>query len=184
MYVLSSSGSRALIVGQAPAKLDDPTRPITGKTGRRLAGYMGFFEDEQDLFEGAFDRANLLDCYPGKQGKGDAFPREEAQRGAISLYIDRLGPVSCKYDWLLLLGRNVARCFAQQLKPWMEWETWMPQGLRVAVFPHPSGVNRWWNEEANRVAASMFLRDWRREIHERQWAEASVLDRGATRQGG
>lgn len=31
--------------------------------------------------------------------------------------------------------------------------------LRVAVVPHPSGVNRWWNEPANVEAAGRFLRE-------------------------
>jgi len=57
--------------------------------------------------------------------------------------------------WVLLIGQGVARAFGVQagLLEWVERE-----GAWLAVVPHPSGVNRWWNELRNVERAAAFLR--------------------------
>ncbi len=179
-WIMQKGISNALIIGQAPAQHDDPSQPITGRTGRKLASLMDMSFEE---YQCTFDRANLLDEWPGRRnmGVGDAFPLEEVRRSAYSLWSTYLGVTSCQYDWVLLLGRAVENAFGgRKPMPWMKWELIMPQAMKVAVLPHPSGVNRWWNETANKRAAKRFLRDWRVQV-EGQKTEANVLDRGFTR---
>ncbi len=177
MFVLNETGSNALIVGQAPAKNDDPLRPLCGKSGRRIAEMMGDFPNliptHHDIMMATFDRANLLDYWPGSaSGKGDKFPMDEARREAAALWDHCLGFTTCRYDWLLLLGRNVQRAFRQS-DPWMEWRLMMPQALQIAALPHPSGVNHWWNDETNTALAAEFLSDWRKTV-ERQRTTTDV----------
>lgn len=56
---------------------------------------------------------------------------------------------------VVFLGKAVAAAFgvrANSLR-WVEH-----RGMTVAVLPHPSGVNTWWNNPDNRAAASAFMR--------------------------
>lgn len=48
-----------------------------------------------------------------------------------------------------------ARRRARRLYPWEDH----PEGFRVAVIPHPSGVNHWWNEPANRRRFRRFVEE-------------------------
>lgn len=51
---------------------------------------------------------------------------------------------------------------------------WLP--ATVAVFPHPSGVNRWWNEPENVASAAAFIRECM-EVAERRrcWLEDGTV---------
>ena len=57
--------------------------------------------------------------------------------------------------FVLFLGRKVAEAFGFDFRRlgylWWDGET------ECAVVPHPSGVNRWWNDWHNRTEASAFL---------------------------
>lgn len=53
---------------------------------------------------------------------------------------------------LLLLGTKVCAAFGIERPEWLEWYAralWTP----MIAFPHPSGLNRWWNDPANAEAA-------------------------------
>lgn len=89
---------------------------------------------------------NLLAEFPGKSGKGDAFPIALARARAARM---RLG------GEVVLLGRHVARAFGAQGAPFLEW--FDLRGAWAAVVPHPSGVNHWWNDPANTNRAAVFL---------------------------
>lgn len=97
---------------------------------------------------------NLLDKFPGKEGKGDVFPIEEARKGAIELLMTgafATAPV-------VLLGENVARAFNFRPGSYPLLRL-MPCGVSrhgLAFCPHPSGVSRWWNEPANVEQARAF----------------------------
>lgn len=74
---------------------------------------------------------------------------------------------------VILLGTNVAECFGlkREAYEYLEWSAepyehcgvagFRCSGSRLpfswAVLSHPSGRNRWYNEEANRLAAAEFL---------------------------
>lgn len=95
--------SRVVIIGQAPSRLSDPSEPLSGNSGRRLASLAGLSLPE---FLDRFERRNLLDAWPGKAGKGDAFVRAgEARALAESL---RAGLATRR---VVLLGTAVARAF-------------------------------------------------------------------------
>ena len=148
-YILVKQSSPVLIVGQAPAKNDHPSNPISGRTGRKLAMLMDLTFEE---FLDTFDRANLLSRYPGKDGKGDAFNPHAAERNARLLLsenqIDR-------YRHILVLGKNVAKAFGYRTDEYMKWQTFSRPF--TAILPHPSGINRWWNDKRNHEAAKQFL---------------------------
>ncbi len=134
----------AEIVGQAPGPRGLKGRPLEGGASRKFAGLAGVSEDE---FWRLFRTRNVLPRFPGKNGKGDAFPIDEARRRAASMRF-RAGRV-------ILLGQGVARAFGVRAPPL----TWRRVGRReFAVVPHPSGVNRWWNDPKNVRRAKRFLR--------------------------
>ena len=144
---------RLVLIGQAPGPRSGP-RPFDGRSGDRLATYMGM-DGRLDLFA-RMECLNLLRSYPGSTGgKGDRFPRSRAMTAARRL-LGRLEGCS-----VLLAGKNVAAAFRVR-SDYLAWEDHVAGG-RFAVIPHPSGVNHWWNDEANRHKfrgwADMVLRE-------------------------
>jgi uracil-DNA glycosylase len=131
---------RLLLVGQAPAR-NCGKRAFDGRSGDRLAAYMGL--DGRDELLARLECLNLLRRYPGSAGpKGDVFPRGKARGAARRLLRSLAG------RQVLLAGKNVAEAFQIQ-DDYLVWGD-HPEGFRFAVIPHPSGVNHWWNDEANR----------------------------------
>jgi hypothetical protein len=57
---------------------------------------------------------------------------------------------------LLLLGRKVCHAFGIERPEWLEWYRSALWGPMIAV-PHPSGLNRWYNDTENRRAATKLL---------------------------
>jgi hypothetical protein len=132
------------IVGQAPSRrLNERALDCPG-SGDRLAALCGIPRAEML----ARCRAvNLLARWPGKSGKGDGFDMRAARRAASKM---RMRGV------VLLLGWNVARATGSQSRTYLEWHRL--RGALAVVFPHPSGVNRWYNDRANKRRAARFLR--------------------------
>lgn len=145
---------KPLLVGQAPGPTSDPEEPLSGRCGDRLAELCGL---EPAKFLARFRRVNLIDEFPGKAAKGDAFPLDLARRGAVDFLITGVFHTTR----VVLLGDNVAKAFGFRPGhfPLLKF---LPCGATrhgIAFCPHPSGVNRWWNEPANELAARCF---WRR----------------------
>lgn len=140
---------RTIIIGQAPSRLSEADEPLSGRSGKRLAELCGVpFPD----FLSAFERLNLHERWPGKAGKGDAFDRAEAGRRAFVIHH------SVGRRRMIFLGWNVARAFGFTGRaPLLTWIPNEPQ--TVAISPHPSGVNRWWNDPANLERARRFWRE-------------------------
>lgn len=131
-----------MFVGQAASKNMDDEGKLDALAGgaayRKFAIPLGFDLDE---WLWAFKRVNLLNFYPGSAGKGDKFPIDLAERAAM-----RLEPMMSGFR-VLLVGQLVARAF---LVPRIEYCRWNRTAeYDYAVVPHPSGVNRWWNDPAN-----------------------------------
>lgn len=127
--VKMSFNRRVVLVGQAPSRRSDPARPLSGRSGDFLSTAAGF------KIGGAFDLRNLLSGFPGKKGKGDAFPLWKAKIAAWALCRELKG------RRVVLLGQNVARAFGfgrPELMTWVAgpWPLW-----ETAVLPHPSGIN-------------------------------------------
>lgn len=130
-----------MLIGQAPSRR---ARDFQGKSGARLAALAGIPHDQ---LARRFRVRNLLAQYPGRaSGKGDNFPLAQARAAAKQVTLR--GSV-------VLVGANVARAFGIRSKPF----TWSRVGsARVAVIPHPSGLNLFWNRPVNVRRAARFLR--------------------------
>lgn len=138
---------RVLIVGQAPGPRTDPSEPLSGPSGRRLAALCGL---ELPDFLARFDRVNLVFAHPGKLIKGDAFVGAVAAReAAFALWPRIVGRRA------VLLGHRVARAFHAGHLPYFRWHR-LEDGTRIAIAPHPSGVNLWWNDPKNVKRARRF----------------------------
>jgi hypothetical protein len=102
-------------------------------------------------FARVFARANVLEVWPGPSGrKGAAFPLALARAQAVRLrrrfYRGRV---------VLLLGHRVAAAFGVRASYLTRV---VVGGADVFVLPHPSGVNRWYNDAANVARLGRLLR--------------------------
>lgn len=137
---------KPLIVGEAPSKNEITERPIEGRVGLRLANCAGLTMEE---FLAHFDRVNLLHVRQDTKEKGFEFDQHEAERQAARLSIK-------PGQTVLLLGRRVAKAFSFDAS----YELFVRYSMRDAEFyimPHPSGINRWWNDDQNIIEAVRFM---------------------------
>jgi uracil-DNA glycosylase len=141
---------KTLLVGEAPARTTVGARPFSGRTGARLAELAGV-----ERLRDSFEVVNLLDRWPGPTGaKGSEFPMEVARARAAAM-VPRL---VLRRRRVVLVGRRVAGAFRLARLPYLSWER--IDGLaEVAVLPHPSGVNQWYNDPGNVERARRFLRE-------------------------
>lgn len=137
-----------LVIGEAP--------------GRRMGSVLSSPEYERKL-PGllALRRVNLLADWPGPAAHGAQFPLDEAKRAAAALWGREPADVE-----FVLLGTRVASAFHLRRRQYsfLRGNTfyWLGSRRWVTVVPHPSGVNRWWNDPANREAAARFMSGLRR----------------------
>lgn len=118
---------------------------ITGRVGRQLSLYAGM---NPLAFYSRHHRFNLNARWSGKTGKGDVFDMEEAKATALRLLIE------CPAERWVLLGHGVAWAFGIAGAFLDQAES---AGRRFLVFPHPSGINAWWNDGHNRWRAGLAL---------------------------
>lgn len=153
--------TKPLLIGQAPGPNTDPDYPLypapRTSAGGRLCDLMGLSRGEYIM---AFDRVNLLPYFPGKTtANEDRFPMSPARLAAAVLRPMLRG------RRVILVGRQVAQAF-QVEADWHEWVDLRAgprhaadrsDGLaQVAVVPHPSGRNHWYNSDLNRERARRF----------------------------
>lgn len=177
--------NKIVFVGQAPGRpvAGMPTRPFArhSQSGKRLIELSG-----SETFLDDHDFVNLIDEYPGKGDKnnphGDAFPMVEA-RSAARWFV-RTHDFEPRWGHLLraprpfvMVGANVAEAFGTKWVPSFVWHKLflLRDGrttvksmsdfavdplacYKFAMIPHPSGVNRFWNDPANVRRAKKFLR--------------------------
>lgn len=140
---------RPLLIGQAPAKYSEGLPALCGHSGRHLASLAGL---PPAAFMAAVETRNLLSHFPGAAaGGGDLFPRRAARAAAERMEAELVG------RRVLFVGAGVASVFGHLGTPPLAWHR--GDGYRFAVIPHPSTVNRWWNDYANRRRAARFLRE-------------------------
>lgn len=133
------------LVGQAPSRRGDPRKPLAGPNGRKIARLAGMSYDELI----ACRRKHLNTHYDGTRGKGDAFDHPKGNINAANVLLD------WRVERIVLLGKNVARCFGFRELPFLAEIS--IYGRRFLIFPHPSGINRWWNERRNERRARQLL---------------------------
>lgn len=139
---------KPLIIGEAPSKHGDPDKPIEGKIGNRLAHAGGItFED----YMACFERVNLLHVRQEYSGKGSAFNKAEALEHANKLQKQFVAGRT-----ILLLGKRVAEAFGLNGD---YFDVHFVNDAHVYVIPHPSGVNRWWNDPENRSRMEEFMHE-------------------------
>lgn len=163
------------IVGEAPSQFSDPKRPFDGASGERLAFLAGL--NDLEMLESRATLANVLSRWPGRGyagEKGSKFPSALAKKKARRFELRGV---------FVLAGRRVARAFDVGLGSanYFSWHvienspvprtravpprSRFPVGRQagrpdcwIAVIPHPSGCNRFWNYEENTMIATMFMR--------------------------
>lgn len=166
---------RLVLVGQAPSKTSGK-RPFAASSISciRLAQLLDVFPCDVHLL---LDCRNLLQSWPGytrgnghgkpdgaRRNGGDHFPWAEACRAAMRLAASV--PYGSK---VIFAGQKVAECFGlRRLVPlaWYEVDVesaatviaGMQKVIQVALLPHPSGVNQWYNDTENTQRAASFLR--------------------------
>jgi hypothetical protein len=129
-----------LLVGEAPNASGRGRMANTTQSGRRLA-----------LLGGAgLPRTNVIQRFPARSGKGASFPLQEARAG-----LDRLWRRTPRRVAFVYMGKRVAAADGWR-GAYLEWGE--SRGRRVCTFPHPSGINMWWNEPANVELAMAFIR--------------------------
>lgn len=141
------SSWEVLVVGEAPGPLG-PSEYGPLACARYLDRMPGLME---------LNRINLLQSYPGAGRRGSGFPHERAVRAADQLWRDTPIKVSMVYASVRVANAfGIGRHKTKPDYPYCEWFTFA--GRRVAVAPHPSGVNRWWNVPHNADKAREFFR--------------------------
>lgn len=162
---------KPLILGEAPGRGKDFVGgmfPLSGAVGKRLVQFAGLEEEAlQDRLGTStyghyywklrqnFDCANLLQRWPGQSGKGSAFPLDLAYEVAWSRLDEWKGRV------IILLGKRLAQAFFQdhvKNVPYFQWFEWEDEQTLICVIPHPSGINRQYNDPGNVKRAGEVLR--------------------------
>ena len=133
------------LVGQAPSRRGDPRKPLAGPNGKKIARLAGMSYDELI----ACRRRHLNTHYNGQRGKGDPFDLAKGNVKAADVLLD------WRVERIVLLGKNVARCFGFRDLPFLAEIS--IYGRRFLIFPHPSRMNRWWNERRNERRARQLL---------------------------
>lgn len=133
---------KPLLIGEAPAPGSHANDPaFSGRSGHRIAELIG-----GSLFK-HFDTINLLEDHQPREQKGSSFDLPRAREVAKGVLV---GVEDGRT--LVLAGRRVAAAFdVVFLKYLQKTVLKLPGKKRVTVFllPHPSGVNRWWNDHDN-----------------------------------
>lgn len=125
----------ASIIGEAPSKNSDWRYPLAGgHTGKKIEKLLGLsFRDYLKYYR----RFDLIKFYPGTR-----WPKENAS-GNARIIRDLHEPGA----HLVLLGRKVAEAFGAGDLEFCEYD--VRDGVTYWVSPHPSGLNRWWQDPKN-----------------------------------
>jgi hypothetical protein len=149
----NSLSGRIVLVGPAPSLDCDPNIPLSiGRSNRGTgACLLRLLDMDTETFHVAFERHFLIPLHQGRfRGRGgDRFPRKIARKAA-ELMVGRL-----KERTVVLIGKKVARAFSVEKTAPFEWI--VVSGATMSWAPNPSGMNHWWNDQANRKAGEAFF---------------------------
>lgn len=138
---------KPLIVGEAPSKNEVTERPLEGRVGRRLAKCCGLsFEDYLERFV----RVNLLHVRQDTKEHGFLFDLPAAKKEAAQLMTS-----FARGQIVLLLGGRVAEAFGVHDHYFAKVALGKAEAY---ILPHPSGVNRWYNDVSNVMKMETFMR--------------------------
>ncbi|MBF0424098.1 MAG: hypothetical protein HQL73_14020 [Magnetococcales bacterium] len=155
-----SKNQRVIIVGAAPGRDSDPSRPLlpTRSGQGTAASLLRLMQIDPWAFEVIFERHYIIPLHAGRSRNGDRFPKAMALAGVAMLIPLLQGRT------VLLIGKKTASAFGVgHLAPCM----WNEQILgassednrptTIAWVPNPSGMNPWWNVLENKQAGEAFL---------------------------
>lgn len=120
--------------------------PLSGRPTDFLAGLVGLDGDELRTLVG---RMNLM------ESPGTWVARRAAEKAE---YLRRELLPLMPWNTLVLLGRQVQDAFGIDRHNVPVGSIELNEGLMASWIPHPSGLNRWWNDPANRELAAAELR--------------------------
>jgi len=137
---------RPILVGEAPGPNTDPYRPLncdeSTSAGGRLRDIMRIDRDQYNMM---FDKINLMPLKPDRWSIPES--REKADKLMRFLY---------NRD-VFLLGKRVAHAFGMMERQFFDG---LHCGQTVLyVVPHPSGLNRWYNDAENVEISRQFWHD-------------------------
>lgn len=157
---MSDTPTRPLILGEAPSRSGDRywMCPLSGAVGERLARWAGVEPDPDGSRYGrwywplveVFELRNLLERYPGPAGRGAALPTGPARQAWVDLLPELTGRTV-----VLLAARIPAVAglptyfYAWQRPSWC---------ARAVVLPHPSTLNRIYDDPDAHTRAATVLR--------------------------
>lgn len=146
---------KPLIIGQGPSKTTVGQPALSGQTGKRIADMLGI--SHADLLA-RVEPVNITTDWQGraKSGKGDVANIKVLREGAQH--------VGIAGRHVLCLGSKVARAFgAKAQTPFFTQFTAkndLGSTTTAWLFPHTSGISRFWNDAANREKAAAFLKEF------------------------
>ncbi len=142
----SLATAKVVVVGEAPGaagRADLPLYPLPpGCAGHRLFKMTAL--PNMRTYLTLLFRANLLSYNPGPN-----WPKREAHIAAMAML------PFLRERQVVLLGRKVARAFGVGQYSFMEWNNYRDL-CDVAVLPHPSGRNLWYQDGGNLYLAGQF----------------------------
>ena len=141
--------NRWLVIGQGPSKTTVAQPPWTGPSAKRLCRLLDVSMED---FHRRCEVMNVREEYLEKatDAKGDLFKiafGEAAQRMTVAA-------ATCSH--VLICGLQTARACGFRRPDTFQWMPW--QDKRLAIIPHPSGINLFWNKIENVKLAERFLR--------------------------
>jgi uracil-DNA glycosylase len=164
--------SKPVLLGEAPSKSGDRYHmfPLSGAVAQALckmadikplAGESRYGQWTWALYE-HFECENLIERWPGAQGRGSAFPLAVARPLAVDFVKEHDGRV------VVLLGSRLKSLFTVVVENYVWHEKLVAYdghggvhqaGCQVVAIPHPSGLNRVLNDQAERDRSGAVLRE-------------------------
>lgn len=142
---------KILIVGQQPNS-NDPEDPLS-PDDKMWAGYrvMSLAGLNPQSYRDTFHRVNI-----NYENEGKFTTSVRQKNRAIDIW-------KCvkKGDTLIILGTAVEKCFTgllERMEPCKPYDVRRAGIATAYLIPHPSGLNRWWNDPSNTLLATQTLR--------------------------
>jgi uracil-DNA glycosylase len=148
---------RILLIGQAPGlRATAENRPFAGAAGEKLRDWLEQGGIRREDVDRMVHFAAITRCYPGRLpgAKGDRVPFPQEQllcRPWLDELVEILNP-----RVILLVGLLAIRTFIGPVKSLTSAVGTATErgGVSYIPLPHPSGVSRWLNDEANLASVS------------------------------
>lgn len=140
-------------LGSAPSKYSKV--PFCGMTGRKLAEMAGV---DPGNFPHVFQTWNIVRQWQGKNGKGDRF---QPTRDDVALAYKQIDcSIQLGVTHVIVVGQAGAKAMGVGYKPILQWFPKLVAGRQSQwmVIPHPSGVNRFYNDPSNKRRVVRALR--------------------------